>query len=61
MSKRVLHIGALTMLLASTLWAQDIAGDWQGTFDVGAQKLRSVLHITKAENAGWSARFISVD
>jgi hypothetical protein len=57
MSKRVLQTGVLAILLSSMLCAQDIAGDWQGTLDVGAQKLRSVLHIAKAEN-GWNARFL---
>lgn len=61
MKNMVLHIGALAMLSASVLYSQDIAGDWQGALDVGAQKLRSILHVTKAENGGWSARFISVD
>jgi hypothetical protein len=61
MSKRIFQIGALAILVGSTLCAQDLVGDWQGTLDVGAQKLRSVLHITKAENGGWDARFISVD
>jgi non-heme chloroperoxidase len=61
MIKKILQTSALAILLGTTLCAQDIAGDWQGTLDVGAQKLRSVLHITKEENSGWSARFISVD
>jgi pimeloyl-ACP methyl ester carboxylesterase len=61
MKNMVLHIGALAVLSASMLYSQEIAGDWQGTLDVGAQKLRSILHITKAENEGWGARFISVD
>ncbi len=61
MKNMVLHMGVLAMLAASMLYSQEIAGDWQGTLNVGAQKLRSILHITKAENGGWSARFISVD
>jgi non-heme chloroperoxidase len=58
---RLFKIGVFAILFGSTLRAQDLVGDWQGTLDVGAQKLRSVLHITKAESGVWDARFISID
>jgi non-heme chloroperoxidase len=61
MTNRLFKIGVFAILFGSTLRAQDLVGDWQGTLDVGAQKLRSVLHITKAESGVWDARFISID
>ncbi len=60
MLKRMLWIAAVTLLLASTLFAQDIAGDWQGTLKV-EKDLRIVLQIAKAENGGWNATLYSLD
>jgi len=35
MRKMLLWAGILAILIPSSLWAQDISGDWQGTLDVG--------------------------
>src|ERR1700735_1012705 len=56
-----LRVGALATLLVSTLWAQDIAGDWQGTLKVEAQELRIVLQIAMRDNGGWKAMMYSID
>jgi pimeloyl-ACP methyl ester carboxylesterase len=56
-----LQIGALAVLLAQTVSARDIGGDWQGTLDFGARKLRTVLHIVKADRGQWKGRLISLD
>lgn len=55
-SKLILWIILVTvaMLSASTLHAQDIAGDWQGTLKVMGPDTRIVLHVAKAEKGGWS-------
>ncbi len=52
----------LPWLLASTPAAaqQDVTGDWYGTLDVGAMKLRIVLHIRQA-GQGYSATLDSPD
>jgi non-heme chloroperoxidase len=50
----------LTMAFASGLYAQDIAGDWQGTLKT-ARDLRLVMHFTKDDGVGWSATFFSID
>ncbi len=39
---------------------QDVTGDWYGTLDVGAMKLRLTLHVTQAED-GYSATLDSPD
>jgi len=52
---------ALTVVIlsASSLYAQDISGDWQGTPRGGDQRL--VLRISKNDNGGWGAIFYSID
>ena len=50
-----LRAGALATLLMSSLWAQDIAGDWQGTLKAGSQELRLVFQIAKGDKGGWRA------
>jgi len=48
------------MALASAAWAQTVEGNWQGTLDVGAMKLRLGLHVSKTD-AGWKSTFDSID
>jgi non-heme chloroperoxidase len=60
MRKMLLGIIAVAMLLGSSLHAQDIAGDWQGTLKMGAG-LRVILHITKGDNGGWNGMMYSID
>src|SRR3984957_4985847 len=56
-----LRSGALATLLVSTLWAQDIAGDWQGTVKADSQELRLVFQIAKGDKGGWRATNYSID
>jgi len=60
MTKKLLWIVPLAMLLGNALYAQDIAGVWQGTLPAG-KPLRIVLHITKAESRSWSGALYSID
>ena len=59
--KRILVcIIALGALLGSTLWAQNMAGDWQGTLDTG-KPTRLVLRIAKGDTT-WSGKaFVFVE
>ncbi|MFI5103486.1 MAG: alpha/beta fold hydrolase [Terriglobales bacterium] len=51
----------LAALIASTpLYAQDIAGDWQGTLKAGLD-LRIIVHIEKGTSGGWTAMLYSID
>src|ERR1700724_2960966 len=45
----------------TTLFAQDIAGEWQGTLKAGPQELRLVLAIDKSADGKWQATFRSID
>jgi hypothetical protein len=58
MGMRPLLIGAL---LGSSLYAQDIAGDWKGTISNPTLEVRVALHITKTGNGGLNATLDSVD
>jgi len=60
MRKMMLWIIAVATLSGSTLYAQDIASDWQGILKAGTG-LRLILHITKSDNDGWSAMLYSMD
>ena len=60
MRKVMLCVIGFALLLGGTLYAQDIAGDWQGTLKTGAG-LRVILHITKGDNGGWNAMLYSID
>lgn len=61
MGKKMLRLGAIAMLLGSTLHAQDFTGDWQGTLKVGSQELRLVVEIARGDAGGWKATMYSID
>ena len=61
MRRNAIWAGALAMLLGTTLPAQNIAGDWQGTLKAGPQELRVVLAIDKSADGKWNATFSSID
>ncbi|WP_260703068.1 alpha/beta fold hydrolase [Edaphobacter flagellatus] len=51
----------LFALLTLSLHAQQIAGTWQGTLDLGQQKLRIVLQIDKAADSTLKGTVYSID
>ncbi len=61
MRSAILCIAVLAATCLTTLHAQDVAGDWQGTLIRGDKHLRAVLHLEKAADGPWSARFYSID
>jgi non-heme chloroperoxidase len=61
MRRNAISVGVLAMLFGTTLPAQDIAGEWQGTLNISAQKLRVVLAINKSADGKWNATFSSID
>jgi non-heme chloroperoxidase len=61
MRRNAISVGTLAMLFGTTLFAQDIAGDWQGTLKAGPQELRLVLAIDKSADGKWNATFSSID
>jgi hypothetical protein len=61
MEKSAIWAGALAMRFGTTLRAQNIAGDWQGTLKAGPQELRLVLAIDKSADGKWDATFSSID
>jgi hypothetical protein len=50
MENGALLVGALANLVASTLCARDIAGDWQRILKAGPQETRYILRIAKRED-----------
>lgn len=60
MRKMLSWAGILAILIPSSLWAQDISGDWQGTLDLGT-KLRIILHVEKDSNGALACKLYSID
>ena len=60
MKKILLWLIVLATLSGSALWAQDIAGNWQGTLHAN-KGLRVVLKISKSDKSGWNAMMYSID
>lgn len=54
-------VGALAMLFGTTLPAQNLAGEWQGTLKAGSQEIRVVLAIDKSADGKWVGTFTSPD
>jgi non-heme chloroperoxidase len=50
----------VAMVLSSTLYAQDITGDWQGTLKAGIE-LRLIIRISKQADGNWQAMLSSID
>ena len=53
-------IAWLTAALGSGLGAQDLGGEWQGALKAGANQLRIIVKIAKADS-GWNAKLFSID
>jgi pimeloyl-ACP methyl ester carboxylesterase len=51
----------LSTVIALPTFAQDIAGDWQGTLKAGGQELRLVVKIGESASGGWKATLYSID
>ncbi len=51
----------LGALLGSSLYAQDIVGDWKGTISTPDLQIRLALHVTKTAKGGLNATLDSVD
>jgi pimeloyl-ACP methyl ester carboxylesterase len=51
----------LATLCASAVWSQDLTGNWQGTLDVGPNKLRVGLHVSRNDAGAYSSILDSID
>ncbi len=60
MRTKTLWIAALLVMCSTALFAQDLAGDWQGAISVGMQQLRLIVHI-KAAGGALTATMVSID
>ena len=58
---KVRWLGVLSTVIALPTFAQDIAGDWQGTLKAGAQELRLVVKLGESASGGWKAILYSID
>jgi uncharacterized protein (TIGR03435 family) len=61
MKKLLLWIFAFTALSTGSIWAQDIAGTWQGTLQTPQKELRIIMKVTKGDKGEWKTAFYSID
>jgi len=63
MKPKILIVAALLLSASVTFAAptNDLTGDWHGTLDTGAAKLRLVFKISKAASGEWTAKLDSLD
>src|SRR3954471_20742662 len=61
MRMKSLRVVALLVVCSRAVFAQDLAGDWQGALDMGTQQLRLIVHIEKAGSGAWTATLASID
>ena len=59
--RRALIVAALSLSTVFAAQAQTIAGDWQGTLNVGSAQIRLVLHIVKGNDGSLAATMDSID
>src|SRR5437868_7456358 len=50
-----------SLLLASSIDAQDLVGDWQGTLQAGNPPVRIIIKIRPADKGGWTGGLYSID
>jgi len=48
-----IFVAAVGILSASSLQAQEFAGDWQASIKDGTDLYRLSLHVAKSESCGW--------
>jgi len=61
MKNRMLWFMTTILLSAAAVQAQDLAGTWQGTPNVGGRDLRTVIKISKGNDAALTGLFYSID
>jgi pimeloyl-ACP methyl ester carboxylesterase len=49
------------LLLTSSIYAQELAGDWQGTLQAGNPQLRLIIKFRPADSGGWTGALYSID
>ena len=58
---RLSQLMALGTLLTTLGFAQDLAGDWQGTLKEGPQEIRAIVRIASSDSGGLEATLFSID
>jgi non-heme chloroperoxidase len=61
MNLRALWLAVLGLALGTSLYGQDLAGDWQATLQAGNQPLRLIVKFKRADSGGWTGAMYSID
>src|SRR5262245_3154103 len=61
MSFNTFGLAVVGLLLGTSVCAQDLAGDWQGTLQAGNPLLRLIVKLRHADDGGWTGTLYSID
>jgi hypothetical protein len=61
MNVKAVWLAILGLLVGTSLYGQDLSGDWQGTLQTGNQPLRLIIRFTHADGGAWAGTFYSID
>src|SRR5262245_27241764 len=61
MNGKALVLAICGSLLAASVYAQDLAGDWQGAIQAGTLQLRLIVRFKPADGGGWTGTMRSID
>lgn len=61
MTTKMVWLVALVLASVVPLYAQDIAGDWQGTLKAPNAQLRVIVNLAKSDDVGWKTTMYSID
>jgi non-heme chloroperoxidase len=61
MNFNTLWLAIVGLLLGTSLYGQDLAGDWQGTLQAGNPPVRLIIKFRRADDGGWTGALYSID
>jgi pimeloyl-ACP methyl ester carboxylesterase len=61
MTFKALWLAIFGLLLGTSLYGQELAGDWQGTLQAGNQPLRLIIKFKRADSGRWTGAMYSID
>lgn len=56
-----LLFSVVAVLVGSAVYAQELAGQWQGTIKSGSQDLRVIVRLSKTDAGGWTGAVYRID
>jgi non-heme chloroperoxidase len=61
MTFKMFWLAIAGLFVGTSLCAQELTGDWQGTLQMGSQPLRLIVKFKRADTGEWAGTFYSID